>query len=301
MCNVDSDCITPGDHCNTIIRNGASEHICSSRCTPGGASCPVAPNGNNASCVSFDTGTTFLCYQSCASAAMCPNPGEACVTETGGTTTQICLPAGTSTGTARSYQPCSVDGDCASSSDRCIQIVYQGGTERICSSTCTPAATACPSGASGIGGSCVSFDSGATFHCYQSCSGSNVCSTSEQCVPEGSTSICLPRGSTTGVPAYSGCAMGMTCQSPSQCTGVKNGTRTLDLCTVAHCTTDADCPLDRRGGNGLCFQLDGDSFSTCIERCNVTNDCTYGSMGAETCTRQTLNGATLPVLACLPT
>ena len=299
-CSVDANCLTAGDRCIAVVRGGVTEHICSSRCTPGGV-CPAGVSSTG-SCVSFDTGSTFNCYASCTTVATC-NSGEMCVTETGGgSSTQICLPGTGTTGTARSYQPCTVDNDCAAVTDRCIQIVYMGGVERICSSSCTPGSI-CPSSAGGGSGSCVSFDSGASYHCYQTC-GAVACASNETCVTEtgggSSTQICLPRGSTTGVAPYAGCAGGMTCVSGTTCTNVKNGTPAIQLCTRTSCTSDADCPLDRRGGNGACVRLDGEVFNTCIERCNTQADCTYPTV--EACTTHTASGAALPVnvRACLP-
>lgn len=204
--------------------------------------------------------------------------------------------------TARSYEACVFDTDCAYGSDRCIQVRYNGASMNICSSSCSLSASSCPPSASGIAGSCVSFDSGASFHCYQTCTSVAGCGFNQQCVVESggsTTQICLPAGGSSGtVAAYSGCAAGMTCVAGTSCLGVKNGARTLDLCTRTNCASDNDCPFDRRGGRGLCTRLDGDAFNTCVERCNTSGDCTYPA--AEQCLTRTTNGAPLGAPACLP-
>jgi hypothetical protein len=216
------------------------------------------------------------------------------------------LMTGCRAATVLSYETCIYDSDCRTGTDTCIALQHNGATTHICSSRCTSGGPACPTDAYGGIGSCVSFDSGASFHCYQTCTpGSSLCEFGSSCVTETgggfTTNICLPGGGSSTVPAYAGCAAGMTCQAGTQCIGVKDG-RTLDLCTVTHCGSDADCPRDSRGGNGACVSLDGDSFGTCVERCNTTSDCTYGSMGAERCTTHTAMGVTLPPPGvCLPT
>lgn len=213
------------------------------------------------------------------------------------------LVTGCRASSAQSYETCIYDSDCRVGSDRCIEVVHNGASTHICSTQCTSGGAACPVDAYGAVGSCVSFDGGLRFFCYQTCTiGSTLCEYGTSCesVTGGgfTTNICLPRGS-AAVPAYSGCAAGMTCQSGTSCTSVKDRS-ILQLCTVTGCATDNDCPLDRRGGRGLCTTLDGDSFRTCVERCNTTSDCTYGSMGAEACVTRTNGGVSLPVPACLP-
>lgn len=206
--------------------------------------------------------------------------------------------------TVQSYETCLYDSDCQVASDRCIELLSASSGNRVhlCSSGCTLASPSCPADRYGTGGRCISFNSGSTFNCYQSCSpSSSLCEYGTVCTAEdATTNVCFPPATTSStVPAYSGCAAGMICQAGTSCILVKDRTD-LDLCTVTHCTSDANCPRDRRGGNGLCISLDGDSFGTCVERCNSTSDCTYGLMGAEACVTRTNMGVPLPVRACLP-
>ncbi len=214
------------------------------------------------------------------------------------------LGGGCRASTVRSYQTCIYDSDCIVGTDTCVEVVHNGAATHICTSRCVSGGAACPSDAYGAIGTCVSFDSGSRFFCYQSCTpGSTLCEYGTSCVNvsgTGSANICLPGGGgTSTVPAYSGCAGGMVCQAGTSCVGVHDR-RTIDLCTVSRCARDSDCPRDRRGGTGLCISLDGDSFGTCVERCNTTSDCTYGSMGVQSCVTYTNAGVSLPVPACLP-
>lgn len=216
----------------------------------------------------------------------------------------LALLTGCRASSVQSYETCIYDSDCQIATDRCIQVVHNGASTHICSTQCTSGGPACPSDRYGGIGSCVSFNGGALFQCYQACTpGSSLCEYGSSCVTETgggfTTNICLPGSAATTAAAYAGCAGGMVCQSGTRCISVKDAS-ILELCTVSPCNTDADCPRDRRGGNGLCISLDGDSFGTCIERCNITSDCTYGSMGAEACVTRTNMGVSLPVPACLP-
>lgn len=206
--------------------------------------------------------------------------------------------------TVQSYETCRYDSDCINGTDICVEVVHQGASTHLCTSPCQPASSVCPTDRYGATGTCVSFDSGVRYFCYQTCSpGSTLCEVGTSCVTvsgTGSADICLPGGGGTAtVPAYSGCALGMVCQTGTACTSVHDVT-VLELCTVQHCASDTDCPFDVRGGRGLCISLDGDSFGTCVERCNTTSDCTYGATSAEACVTSTRNGVPLPVAACLP-
>ncbi len=220
----------------------------------------------------------------------------------------LVLLGGCRAATALSYETCSYDSDCQRPSDRCITLVHASGgsSAQICSSSCTFGGAQCPVDRYGTIGSCVSFDGGSSFQCYQSCSpGSSLCEYGTVCTTETtsggglSTNICYPPGGVSPTAAaYAGCAGGMLCQSGTSCINVKDNT-TVELCTITHCSSDANCPLDRRGGRGACVSLDGDSFGTCVERCNVGSDCTYPS--AERCTTITHNGVSLPSPGvCLP-
>jgi hypothetical protein len=214
----------------------------------------------------------------------------------------VVLVSGCRAATTLSYEACRYDTDCSRGTDTCVLVQgARGGSQSICTSRCTFGGAACPTDRYGAIGSCVSFDSGRNFFCYQTCApGSTLCEYGLSCGnvtdPSSgvSTNICLPDGSSTSTVApYAGCAAGMTCRAGTTCTAVHDRT-TIDLCTVSHCSSDADCPLDRRGGNGACISLDGDSFGTCMERCNTTADCTYGSMGVQRCTTRSNGGVTLP-------
>lgn len=222
-----------------------------------------------------------------------------CVTVLGA----LALLGGCRASTVMSYETCIYDSDCISGTDTCIEVIHNGAATHICSSRCTSGGPPCPSDRYGGVGSCVSFDSGARFFCYQTCTpGSTLCEFGSSCVPETgggfTTNICLPGSASTSAAAYAGCAGGMVCQSGTSCTNVKDAT-TIELCTVTHCSTDNDCPLDRRGGRGACVSLDGDSFGTCVERCNTVSECTYPSV--ERCTTRTHNGVSLPLPGlCLP-
>jgi hypothetical protein len=245
-CVFDSDCANVNDQCLPVQRNGVTARICSAPCSGlAGAFCPNDGFGNPGRCVSFNGGSTFNCFQACASSAVC-DTGLTCVLESGVGSAQICLPGGSGVG------PVCGNGVCES-----------GETSASCPGDCR------------TGPVC----------------GNGVCESGE------TVTSCPGDCRSSTVPAYSGCAAGMICQAGTACSTVKNVT-TIELCTVTHCNSDADCPRDRRGGNGLCISLDGDSFGTCVERCNSTADCTYPA--AETCVTRTAMGVALPVPACLP-
>ncbi|MFO0680679.1 MAG: hypothetical protein U0234_01450 [Sandaracinus sp.] len=107
----------------------------------------------------------------------------------------LVLLGGCRAATASPYQRCAYDSDCRTPSDRCIQVTSSGVRDSMCSSSCSYTDSRCPTDAYGVAGSCISFDGGVRYQCYQTCTTSNVCESGFYCSTvsgSGSARICLP-------------------------------------------------------------------------------------------------------------
>lgn len=107
----------------------------------------------------------------------------------------LALLGGCRAATANPYQRCRYDSDCRTPSDRCIEVQSAGVRDFMCSSSCSYTDSRCPTDVNGVAGSCISFDGGVRYQCYQTCSTSVVCETGFYCstVTGGATaSVCLP-------------------------------------------------------------------------------------------------------------
>ncbi len=197
------------------------------------------------------------------------------------------------------YEACIVNADCNTTTDRCLDVVNGTARDSICSSSCSSSAQ-CPRDRMGAIGDCRVLGTGGA-NCFQACATDSDCNFGFGCVdPDGGSfdPICLPvRGgsSTITVDAYEACNSTRLCVTGTRCFNIRNGSTAADECTE-NCNSDADCPLDIRGGNGACLDITGGSMGVCFERCRGDLDCRTGFF----CDSQTAGGISLPVTVCLP-
>ena len=107
----------------------------------------------------------------------------------------LTLLGGCRAATASPYQRCTYDSDCRTPSDRCISVVSSGARATMCSSSCSYTDSRCPTDDYGVAGSCISFDGGVSYQCYQTCSTSDACEYGFYCsrvVGGASANVCLP-------------------------------------------------------------------------------------------------------------
>lgn len=73
--------------------------------------------------------------------------------------------------------------------------------------------------------------------------------------------------------SYENCFGSADCvHSDETCVAIHNGSGTDDVCTNT-CITDADCPIDGRGSQGICSAAGGTSSNVCLQRCLSDADC----------------------------
>ncbi len=83
-----------------------------------------------------------------------------------------------------------------------------------------------------------------------------------------------------GVPSYDPCQPSQTCEGDrDRCVEIvypgPSGEGVGSMCTMQGCVSDADCPRDVRGANGVCLIFDA-ALSTCFEACTRAGDCALG-------------------------
>ncbi len=176
----------------------------------------------------------------------------------------------------RAYDPCSVNADCPAGTT-CQQITAMG--DRMCTAACSPTSGSCPVDYYGIVGQCISFDGGANFSCWQSCSSSVDCPAGYGCFTSDATGrtfppICLPdRGGRATRRAYETCTASGECAGGLSCTFVNS----RGMCTSG-CSSSNDCALDVYGASARCISFGGAAF-TCFQACNISAggaECPYG-------------------------
>lgn len=170
------------------------------------------------------------------------------------------------------YESCFASADCVSDSDSCITLTNGAGRDDVCTTGCSSDLD-CPRDNFGVAGVCSSAGTGSPV-CLQRCTSDIDCYGAFVCAAGG---VCLPRpGGTVGgtVQNYRSCSVSSDCRTSTlECVRFNVGGAIQDICTRSGCRTDADCPIDARGGNGLCLSFDGGSTTACWERCNFRADC----------------------------
>jgi hypothetical protein len=173
---------------------------------------------------------------------------------------------------AETYEDCFATADCVSDRERCVTLANGSGRDEICTLSCSTDLD-CPIDGRGNGGICSGAGGTGSSVCLQRCSTDFDCYGSLVCAG----GACLPRagGPVTGfVQNYRSCSVSSDCRdSTLECTRFNVGGAIQDICTESRCATDADCPIDARGGQGLCLSFDGGATRACWERCNFRADC----------------------------
>lgn len=93
LCNPRNDaCDSSVEGCFTIRLDGVAASVCTSSCATS-ASCPFTERGLPGECLSFDSGTTFTCFEACRTSGDCLS-GFACKNSLadGSSFPLVCLP-----------------------------------------------------------------------------------------------------------------------------------------------------------------------------------------------------------------
>ena len=177
-CSFDADCVGLLDRCVTVSSPTDTRAMCTRSCVTS-SDCP-----GTGQCLSFDGGSSFQCFQGCASSATC-DFGWTCQSTTGGVSfPPVCLPgfaSGPPPGVPP-YDECTVGStaECSTESQGCFGITVDGATRGICTSSCSSDAS-CPLDSRGLNGTCLSFDGGRAFTCFETCRTSADCASGFAC------------------------------------------------------------------------------------------------------------------------